>query len=393
MIEIPGKIPIRIFPFFWVLALIIGWLNSFSESASINVALIKTVLWVVIITISIIVHEFGHATAALAFGQKAKIDLVGFGGVTHRAGPKLKLWKEFIIVLCGPLFGFVLAFFAYLILKKLGQRPLDLIRYVIEITFYVNIFWTFVNLLPVQPLDGGRLLSIVLEGIFGVKGLKIAYFLSILIATVVGLFFFALNAVLAGSLFLILAFESYRSWQSSLHMRSQDQNEEAQMLIKKAEEDLQAGRKQEAFDKFRLIRDLTQSGVIYNLATYYEAILLNEQGDYKTAYEILHPLKNKLDMHAWQLLQQLAYHNHECKEAIKLGDRIFSEMPNYEIAFINALCYAELQQPKPAVGWLESAVRHGLPHVQAMLSKNEFDSIRESVPFKDFIHHLKNNLS
>ena len=243
MLEIPGKIPIRIYPFFWVLALIIGWLNSFSEMGSINTALIKTALWVVVITISVIVHEYGHALSALAFGQKAKIDLVGFGGVTQRGGPKLKLWKEFIIVLCGPLFGLCLAFLAFLLLNKMGERPLNMWRYILEITFYVNVFWTVVNLLPVQPLDGGRLLSIVLEGIFGIKGIKIAFFLSILTATAIGLLFFAFQAVLAGSLFLILAFESYRSWQSSLAMREQDQNEEAQQLLKRAEEDLRFRKK------------------------------------------------------------------------------------------------------------------------------------------------------
>ena len=349
MFEIPGKIPIRIHPFFWVLALIIGWLNSFSDMASLNTALIKTALWVVVITLSIIVHEYGHALSALAFGQKAKIDLVGFGGVTYRAGPKLALWKEFIIVLCGPLIGLCVAFLTFLIINKVGERPINIWRYILEITFYVNAFWTMVNLLPVQPLDGGRLLSIFLEGVFGLRGIKIAFFLSILIATAVGLLFFALGAVLAGSLFLILAFESYRSWQSSLSMRDQDQNEEAQMLFRRAEEDLQAGRKQEAFDKFRLVRDLTQSGVLYTLATNYEANLLNEQGDYKTAYEILHPLKNKLDLSSWQLLQQLAYRNHQCEEAIQLGNKIFGENPNYETAFINALCYAELGQARPAV--------------------------------------------
>lgn len=384
IIEIPGKIPIRIYPFFWVLVLIIGWLNSFTGMTSINTALIKTALWVVVITISVIIHEYGHALSALTFGQKAKIDLVGFGGVTHRAGPKLKLWQEFIIVLCGPLFGLCLAFITYLILSKTGEHPLNLWLYILEITFYVNVFWTFVNLLPVQPLDGGRLLSIVLEGIFGVKGIKIAYFISILIATAVGLLFFALQAVLAGSLFLILAFESYRSWQSSLPMREQDQNEEAQILFKRAEEDLQAGRKQEAYDKFRLIRDKTQSGVLYTMATNYEAILLNEQGDYKTAYEILHPLKNKLNLSSWQILQHLAFRNRDWNEAIQLGNKIFSEAPNYDVAFLNALCYAELGQAKPAVGWLESAVREGMPHVEAMLSKSEFDSIRNSTPFQDF---------
>ncbi len=385
MFEIQGKIPIRIYPFFWLLALIIGWLNSFSEMATLNSALIKTLLWVVVITISIIVHEYGHALSGLAFGQKVRIDLVGFGGVTHRlGGTKLKLWKEFIIVLAGPLFGFCLAFVTYLFLSKIGERPLNLWRYVLEITFYVNVFWTIVNLLPVQPLDGGRLLSIVLEGFFGVRGIKIAYFLSILIAAAVGLIFFALGAVLAGSLFLILAFESYRSWQSSLAMRDQDQNEEAQMLLKKAEEDLRLGKKQEAYDKFKLIREMTQSGVIYTMATNYEAILLNERGDYKTAYDILLPLKNKLDSASLQMLQYLAYRNHDRKEAIQLGNQIFNETPNYETAFINAMCYAELAQPKPAVGWLESSVRYGMPHLDAILSKSEFDAIRDSAPFQEF---------
>lgn len=383
MIEIPGKIPIRIFPFFWVLALVIGWLNSFSETASFNTAIVKTLLWVAVITVSVLVHEFGHALSSLAFGQKAKIDLVGFGGVTQHAGPKLKLWQEFIIVFCGPLFGFCLALITYFILSKVGERPSNIARYVLEIAFYVNAFWTVVNLLPVQPLDGGRLLAIILEAIFGIRGIKIAYFLSILIAATVGLLFFALQALLAGSLFLILAFESYRSWQSSLSMREQDQNEEAQVLYKKAEEDLRAGRKQEAFDKFKVIREMTQSGVLYTMASNYAAILLNEKGDFKTAYEILHPLKNKLDLTASQMLQYLAYRNQAWQEAIQLGNRIFSEAPNYEVAFLNALCYAELGQAKPSVGWLESAIRQGMPHIDAMLSKGEFDSIRTTPLFQE----------
>lgn len=382
MIEIPGKIPVRIYPFFWVLAFVIGWLNSFSDMASLQSTIIKTALWVLIITFSIIVHEFGHALSAVAFGQKAKIDLVGFGGVTQRAGPKLKLWKEFIIVFCGPLFGFCLAFLTYLVLIKTGERPIW--RFILEITFYVNVFWTAVNLLPVQPLDGGRLLSILLEGIFGIRGIKIAYFLSILIATIVGLFFFALQAILAGSLFLILAFESYRSWQSSLSMHEQDQNEEAQKLFREGEEDLHLGRKEEAYQKFRSVRDMTQSGVLYTQATNYEAILLNERGDYKAAYEILHPLKNKLDLSSWQVLQYLAYRNEDLKEAIQLGNRIFSERPSYDVAFLNAVCYAQLQQPKQAVGWLESANRVGMPQMKEMLSKHEFDPIRENVLFQEF---------
>lgn len=393
MVTIPGKIPLRIYPFFWILTLIIGWLNSFSEITSIHAALIKTVLWVIVITFSIIVHEYGHALSALAFGQSSTIELAGLGGATYRTGPKLKLWQEFIIVLAGPLFGFALAWGTYLFLNRWGEHSSNLGIFALEICFYVNTFWTIINLLPVQPLDGGRLLSIALEGLLGLRGIKIASLLSILIATGVGLFFFAFQATLAGSMFLILAFESYRSWQSTSSMQEQDQNDAIKNLLKAAEEDLEEGRKQEASEKFRNIRNLTQSGVIYRQATYHEALLLSEKGEYKAAYEILYPLKNKFHLPIWQLLQDLAYHNQEWKEAIQLGDRIFSEAPSYQTALTNALSYAQLGAAKPAVRWLESAIRHGMPYTAPILSKVEFDSIRSSSAFQNLLKNCLNELN
>ncbi|MBS4170616.1 Uncharacterized protein NEOC95_001347 [Neochlamydia sp. AcF95] len=393
MVTIPGKIPLRIYPFFWILTLIIGWLNSFSEITSIHAVLIKTVLWVIVITFSIIVHEYGHALSALAFGQRSTIELTGLGGATYRTGPKLKLWQEFIIVLAGPLAGFALAGGTYLFLNRWSEHSSHLGIFALEICFYVNTFWTIVNLLPVQPLDGGRLLSIILEGLLGLRGIKIASFISILIAAGVGLFFFAVQAILAGSLFLILAFESYRSWQSTLSMQAQDQNDEIKDLLKAAEEDLQEGRKQEAFEKFKTVRNRTQSGVLYRQATYHEALLLNEKGDYKAAYEILYPLKNKFHLPIWQLLQDLAYHNQDWKEAIQLGNRIFSEAPSYQTALTNALSYAQLGLSKPAVGWLESAFRQGMPYKTPILSKSEFDSIRPSSAFQNLLKNCLNELN
>ena len=382
MLYIPGKIPVRIYPFFWIVALLIGWMSSFANASSIQTALLHLALWVFVITFSVLIHEYGHALSAMAFGQKAKIELIGFGGVTYRSGPKLKLWKEFVIVLCGPLFGMVLAIISFILFEKMAERPMSVMLYTLQLLFNVNFFWTLVNLLPVQPLDGGRLLSIVLEGIFGIRGVKIAFFLSIVIAAVVGIFFFAIQAVLPGSLFFILAFESYRSWKSSLYMHDQDQNEDVKNLFHQGEEDFRAGHQEAALEKFREVRRQTQSGVLYNLATNYEALLLKEKGDYKNAYEILLPIKNKLDLSAWNTLQQLAYQNKDWNEVIQLGNRIFNESPSYGVAFLNALSYAALHQAKPAVGWLRSALREGMPHFEVMLSKTEFDPIRQSEEFR-----------
>ncbi|MBS0653626.1 MAG: stage IV sporulation protein FB, partial [Verrucomicrobia bacterium] len=61
MITIPGKIPISIYPTFWLFAALIGYMNSMS--------LIGTVIWIGIIFVSVLFHEFGHALTAWAFGQ------------------------------------------------------------------------------------------------------------------------------------------------------------------------------------------------------------------------------------------------------------------------------------------------------------------------------------
>ncbi len=106
MISIRGKIPIRIFPVFWVLAIAIGWINSYELMATFDAMLISIAIWVVIIVISVLVHEYGHALTAIVFGQTARIDLMGMGGLTQREGKKLKLWKEFYHRLERPSFRF-----------------------------------------------------------------------------------------------------------------------------------------------------------------------------------------------------------------------------------------------------------------------------------------------
>jgi stage IV sporulation protein FB len=202
MITIPGLIPIRIHPFFWILAMLIGWINTFN--------FVLTGLWVLVILGSVLIHEFGHALTALAFGQRAHIDLVALGGVTKRHGSKLKLWQEFIVVLNGPLAGFALGLLSYLVYKIVPNHSPDVFIYFLEIMIFVNLFWTVINLLPVQPLDGGHLLNILLEGIFGLKGLKISLFLSMMIAAAIAILFFAIQQPLVGALFLMFGFESYR---------------------------------------------------------------------------------------------------------------------------------------------------------------------------------------
>ncbi len=108
ILQFPGRIPITIYPTFWLFAALIGYLNSGS--------LIGTLIWIGIIFVSVLFHEFGHALTALLFGQHPRIELVALGGLTYHDGQKLPFWKQFFIVLDGPIFGFLLAIGASILL-------------------------------------------------------------------------------------------------------------------------------------------------------------------------------------------------------------------------------------------------------------------------------------
>lgn len=376
MISIPGRIPIHIFPFFWLLILMIGWLNSES--------ILGTAIWSVVILFSVLIHEYGHALTALMFGQRAEINLVGLGGLTKRQGPKLERWKEFIIVFSGPFAGFMAFLAAYFLLGVIAGKK-SLLIYALDVAVNVNFFWTILNLLPVLPLDGGHLLRILLEGAFGLRGLKLAFFISIVLASLIGLYAFLIQQILMGALFFLLAFESYRAWADVKGMAPEDTDQQLQDLVKEGLEELQAGRSDEALAKFSYVRQQAPKGMLYVTVTQYAARILAEQGNFKQAYLWLYPLKNRLSLDYLHLLQQLAYRIQEWEEAVKIGQQIYQQEPSVETALINSLAYAIMGQATPAVGWLRSAIQQGLPNVQQVIEKREFDAIRQTDVFQNWL--------
>jgi Zn-dependent protease len=377
MIQIPGTIPIRIFPVFWLLILFIGWINSGT--------VFGTVIWGIVIVFSILVHEYGHAITARAFGQEAAIDLVGLGGLTRRSGDRLSGWSEFFVVLNGPLFGFLLFYLAYLIrIYWIGTAPL--MRDILDILVNVNLFWNILNLLPVLPLDGGHLMRIALESMFGINGLKSAMLISLMLGVLLGLFFFAIQSFIAGALFFMLAFESYRNWAEVKSMTPQDRDVQLQESLQDAQQDLQEGRQEEAFAKLQAIRQQAKSGMLYVSATQLVSRLLAEKGLWKQAYEMLFPLQTQLDPSYLRFLQQLSYRLQEWEQTVKIGNRAYQQEPTSETALLNGLSYAIMGQARPAVGWIRSAIKLGLPNPSQILAKREFDVIRQSPEFKSLIN-------
>ncbi len=379
MITIPGAIPIHIHPIFWILITMIGWINSNT--------LAGTFIWAAVIFVSIVVHEFGHALTARAFGQQSEISLVGLGGLTTRQGGHTTPWKEFLIVFNGPFAGLLL-FFLLLQIQPLFAQANSYVKYAIIVGIQINLFWTLLNLLPVLPLDGGHLLRILLEKLFGFKGMKISIGISLVFAAVLGIYFILIGQLFMGAIFFMFAFESYQAWSEVRAITPQDTNPQRQNEFQSGVEDAEVGKNEEALLKFFAVRQQVQSGTLYTAATQEIARIYVKQGNYKQAYEILAPIRNKISSEYLVLLQNLAYRVEEWEHAAQIGTLAYQKQPSKDVALVNAFSFAILGQAQECIGWLRCAMQMGYPALSSIVTKREFDAVREKPEFQAFLKTL-----
>ncbi|MFT8363478.1 MAG: site-2 protease family protein [Sporolactobacillus sp.] len=109
----------------------------------------------------VLIHEWGHASAAYIFGWTiVKIELLPFGGVAQiEADVDHPFWQESLVVLAGPLQHLLLpcmAFAAAAVFPFWGEAETHLF-------LSQNAAILLFNLLPIWPLDGGRLLHLFLQ--------------------------------------------------------------------------------------------------------------------------------------------------------------------------------------------------------------------------------------
>ena len=374
-----GKIPITIFPTFWIFAALIGYLNSQS--------FIGTLIWIGIIFVSVLFHEMGHALTSLVFGRSPRIELVALGGVTYYEGERLSFWKQFLIVLDGPIFGLILAFLATL-LAQIPSLAQGLMGSILELTRIVNIFWAIVNLVPVMPLDGGQLLRIVLEKIFGLKGFKYALVTSMGVALAISIFFFVTQGFLIGALFFLLAYQSYDTFRKTRHLSESDRDDHLRQMLEKAEEMMQLGQKEQAYQLCTEVRSLAKQGIIFELSTQYLAFLKYDKGEKKEAYDLLCSIRKDLGGDALCLLHKVAFEQKNFPLVVELAGPCFQSWPTAETALRNAYAHAQLKEATPAIGWLQTAIGEGLANVQEVIADPTFDAIRSDSSFQEFLKSL-----
>jgi len=105
-----------------------------------------------IISFLIIIHEIGHTIMAYLLGVEVKeIYIYPLGGISKfNMDLNISINKELLILIMGPIFQFV----AYFILFSIMPLKKELI------SIYHYSILSF-NLLPIYPLDGGKLLNLV----------------------------------------------------------------------------------------------------------------------------------------------------------------------------------------------------------------------------------------
>jgi len=132
-----------------------------------------------------------------------KIIIYPLGGISKFEMPlNINMYKELLILISGPLFQVI----AYLILINMFPNYIKMISY-----YHYNIL--LFNLLPIYPLDGGKIINILLsEFIPYKKSLHVSIKLSYIIVVI---FLFKLeqnyiNIIIMELLLLILIYNEYR---------------------------------------------------------------------------------------------------------------------------------------------------------------------------------------
>lgn len=139
-------VPVRIHPLLWIV---------FALSA-----LTGYILEILVLFGVILIHELGHAAAASCLKWRIRqIRLLPFGGVAEveEAG-NIPVWQELIVVLAGPAQHLLMIGLA-LLCRTLGFWDDMWTDYFIRVNLMIGLF----NLLPILPLDGGKVIQALIS--------------------------------------------------------------------------------------------------------------------------------------------------------------------------------------------------------------------------------------
>ncbi|MGM7702178.1 M50 family metallopeptidase [Pseudalkalibacillus sp. Hm43] len=146
---------LKINPLLWIVAIVSVMTGHFREF--------------LILFIVIFIHELGHAMTALFFKWRlVKVEMLPFGGVAEMDEYGNRPYREELsVILAGPL-QHVWMIVGSLFLMQFGIGDPFILNLFVSINWMILLF----NLLPIWPLDGGKLLFLCLTVLFPYKKAK-----------------------------------------------------------------------------------------------------------------------------------------------------------------------------------------------------------------------------
>ncbi len=161
--------------------LLLAWIFGVNYVSGGPQAAWNGLLFIVLLFLCVLLHEFGHIFAARGFGIRTPdVILLPIGGVSRLERIPEEPRQEFLIAIAGPAVNVVIAFLLVLIgganfsaehLSALENGNVSMI----DRLAVINLFLALFNLLPAFPMDGGRVLRALLASRLGyVRATEIA---------------------------------------------------------------------------------------------------------------------------------------------------------------------------------------------------------------------------
>ncbi len=185
--------------------LLLAWFGFVYYSDGGLAAMVSGLFFIVLLFGCVVLHEFGHALAAKAYGIRTPdITLLPIGGVARLERFPDKPWQELVVALAGPAVNVVIVLGLYIVLGSFlkFQDLADIAGghgNLLAKLLAINVILVAFNLLPAFPMDGGRVLRALLA-------MRMKHAKATRIAAVVGQAMavgFGLVGVLGGNPFLI----------------------------------------------------------------------------------------------------------------------------------------------------------------------------------------------
>ncbi|MBM3835303.1 MAG: hypothetical protein FJ403_18920 [Verrucomicrobia bacterium] len=195
------RIPVVVDWWFWLSCVLLGGgVTAQDRDDWINVG-----IWTAVVFVSIMVHELGHAFAGRRFDADPAIRLHGFGGTTYLPGGRFSRGQSILVSAAGPLAGLALGGLILGADQVLDGEP-RFLRIAMLQGLYVNFVWTFINLLPIQPLDGGQ----ILRELLGPRRIQITSWIGFVLAVLLCLWALSTQRIFSAFMLAMLAYYNFR---------------------------------------------------------------------------------------------------------------------------------------------------------------------------------------